>query len=48
MPVKLSDLNVSKDDFEKIATLALNDGALLLNVKDVNKDEVIEILNKSH
>jgi alcohol dehydrogenase len=48
MPVRLSELNVDQKDFDKIASLALNDGALLLNSKDMNKQEVLEILNKSY
>ncbi len=47
LPTKLSDANVKKEDFESIAKKALNDGAMIVNPKQVNFDDVIEILNSA-
>lgn len=44
LPIKLSDANVKKEDFEAIAEKALNDGAMIVNPKQVNHDDVIKIL----
>lgn len=48
LPTKLSDTGVKKEDFDKIARKALNDGAMIVNPKQVNYDDVIEILNKAY
>lgn len=47
MSLKLSDYGVKKEDIENIAKTALNDGAIIVNKKNVKKNDVIEILNNS-
>ncbi len=47
MPVKLKDANVYEYQFESIADKALNDGALLPNPKELNKQQIIEILKEA-
>lgn len=37
LPAKLSDVNFSKDDFEKVAQTAINDGAIIVNPKAAEK-----------
>lgn len=48
LPTKLSDTGVKKENFDKIARKALNDGAMIVNPKHVTYDDVIEILNKAY
>ena len=48
LPTKLSDTGVKKENFDKIARKALNDGAMIVNPKQVTYDDVIEILNKAY
>lgn len=48
LPTKLSDTGVKKENFDKIAKKALNDGAMIVNPKQVTYDDVIEILNKAY
>lgn len=47
LPTKLSQVNVKKEDFESIAKKALNDGAIIVNPKQVNYEDIIEILEKA-
>ena len=47
LPTTLSDANVKKEDFGKIAEKALNDGAIIVNPKHVSYDDVIEILEQA-
>jgi len=47
MPIKLSDAKVTKEQFEKIAETAINDGAMLPNPKEINKNDVLDILNQA-
>lgn len=47
LPTKLSDANVKKEDFEKIAEKSLNDGAMIVNPKQVNYSDVLEILKNA-
>ncbi len=47
LALKLSDYGVTKEMFEHIAKNALNDGAAIVNKKNIKKEDVIEILNKS-
>ena len=46
LPIKLSDANVQKEDFDAIAKKALNDGAMLVNPKHVEYEDIIKILKK--
>ena len=48
LPAKLSDVNVSKDDFEKVAQTAINDGAIIVNPKAAEKQDIIKLLEKAY
>lgn len=48
IPTRLRDCNVNKEDFEKIANTAINDGAILVNIKEINKEMVMDILKKAY
>lgn len=48
LPTRLSDCGVSKDDFEAVARTALNDGAMIVNPKQVDFDDVIAVLNAAY
>lgn len=48
LPIKLSDAGVQKEDFDKIAKKALNDGAMIVNPKFVIYDDIIDILEKAY
>lgn len=45
LPIRLSDVNVKKEDFEEIAKKALNDGAIIVNPKEAKEEDIIKILN---
>lgn len=47
LPTKLSEANVKREDFEAIAKKSLNDGAMIVNPKQVSYDDVITILNEA-
>ena len=47
MPVKLSEAGVKEEQFEQIAKTAMNDGAMLPNPKELNKEDIIKILNEA-
>lgn len=47
LPTTLSEANVKKEDFEAIAEKALNDGAMIVNPKQVNHDDVLKILEEA-
>ncbi len=47
LPTKLSEANVKREDFEAIAEKSLNDGAMIVNPKQVSYDDVITILNEA-
>jgi len=47
MPVKLSDAGVKYSQLEKIANLAIDEGAMLPNPKDVSYDDVLAILKEA-
>lgn len=48
LPAKLRDAGISKDDFEKVAQTAINDGAIIVNPRAVEKQDVIKILEKAY
>ena len=48
LPIKLSDANVQKEDFDAIAKKALNDGAMLVNPKHVKYEDIIKILEAAY
>lgn len=45
--LKLSDYGVIAERIESIADTALNDGAVIVNAKDVSRENVIEILKRA-
>ncbi len=45
LPLKLSDARVDKDAFARIAAVAVNDGALIVNPRAADEAQVVEILN---
>lgn len=47
LPIKLSEANVKKEDFEAIAKKSLNDGAIIVNPKHVDYNDVIKILEQA-
>lgn len=48
LPLTLKDVKVDKKDFEAVAKAALNDGAMIVNPKQVEKADVIAILEKAY
>ncbi len=48
LPLTLSEKQVKKDDFKKIAETAINDGALIVNPKNAEVKDIIEILNRAY
>lgn len=48
LPMRLRDVNVSKEDFDRIAKTAINDGASIVNPVEVTYDRVIDILNRAY
>lgn len=48
LPLSLREKQVNKEDFEKIAQTALNDGAMIVNPKKVEIEDIIMILNQAY
>ena len=48
LPLSLREKQVNKEDFEKIAQTALNDGAMIINPKKVEIEDIIMILNQAY
>lgn len=48
LPIRLRDVNVSKDDLDKIVENAINDGAAIVNYRNVSKEAVFAILNQAY
>ena len=48
LPLTLSEKQVKKEDFKKIAETAINDGALIVNPKNADVEDILEILNKAY
>lgn len=48
LPAKLQDVGISKNDFEKVAQTAINDGAIIVNPREVEKQDIIKILEKAY
>ena len=44
---KLSERGVKRSDFEEIAKRALNDGALIVNPRNADKDDILKILEEA-
>lgn len=47
MPIKLSEAGVKKEQLQSIAETALDDGAMLPNPKELDMDDVMNILNEA-
>ena len=43
----LSERGVRRSDFEQIAIRAMNDGALIVNPRSADKDDILKILEKA-
>lgn len=48
IPLTLSEVNVPKDAFARVAEVAVNDGALIVNPRAADESQVIEILNAAY
>ncbi len=47
LPTRLSEVGVREEDFAAVAKTALNDGAMLVNPKAVDMEDVITVLKKA-
>lgn len=48
LPLSLREAGVKKESFEAVAKAALSDGAMIVNPKQVGKEDVLEILEKAY
>ena len=48
LPIRLSQLGVDKQDFDRVARTALNDGAIIVNPKKVDYEDVLAILEQAY
>lgn len=48
LPLTLKDAGVDKADFARVAGVAVNDGALIVNPRSAGVEQVIEILNAAY
>ncbi len=48
LPLTLKEAGVKEDQFEEIAEHTLNDGALMFNPRDLNKEEALELVKKAY
>lgn len=48
LPTKLEDEKVSKSDFALVASKALDDGAIIVNPKQIDFDGIMKILNEAY
>ena len=48
LPIRLRDVGVKKEDFQRVAKTAINDGAALANPVEVTYEEVLNILEKAY
>lgn len=48
LPLTLHEAGVSKADFEQVAAVAVNDGALIVNPRAADRAQVMEILNAAY
>ncbi len=44
MPIKLSDTGVKKEQFDKIVEAAINDGSMLTNPKEMERKDILNVL----
>lgn len=48
LPTRLSEVGVEKEDFERIAKTAINDGAAIVNPVEVTHERIMDILKKAY
>lgn len=48
LPTKLKNVKIEKEDFEKVAKIAMNDGAIIVNPKAVEEKDIIQILERAY
>ncbi len=48
LPIRLQEVGVSKEDFDKIAKTALNDGAILFNQEEASYEDILHILEQAY
>lgn len=48
LPTRLRDVNVKREDFERIAQTAINDGATIVSPVEVTHDRIIDILEAAY
>lgn len=48
LPTRLRDAGVREDQLEKIATVALNDGALTYNPEEADYDDILKLLKEAY
>ncbi len=48
LPLTLQEAGVDKADFPRIARVAVNDGAMIVNPRTVDEEQVISILNEAY
>ena len=48
LPVRLRECGVRKSDFAEVARTAMNDGAMIVNPRDVKYEDVVFILEKAY
>lgn len=48
LPMLLSEVGVKKEDFNRIAEKAMNDGALIFNPREVNYEDILHILELAY
>lgn len=48
LPINLSDVNVKEEDLTKIAQIAINDGAIIVNPKAADEKDILEILKMAY
>ncbi len=48
LPTRLSEAGVKREDFDRVAMTAINDGAIIFNPKEATYQDVINILEKAY
>lgn len=48
LPKRLKDVKINRNDFEKIAQMSINDGAIIVNSKKADIIDIINILEKAY
>lgn len=48
LPKRLKDVKINRNDFEKIAQMSINDGAIIVNTKKADIIDIINILEKAY